>query len=322
MQGFDSEFHDLPDYILKITERIWEGRQVNKIRSYYTESCRVETPASLTNSVETVVQSTLETLVMFPDRELLGEDVIWSEDATGDFYSSHRILSPMTHLGDGFFGPATGRKVHVRTIADCAVRNNQIYDEWLVRDQAAIVRQLGLNLSDFANALAAAEAATGRPPLHLASITHRPAYDGVHVNDDVPAQDYADLYRGLFRQAKLGDITQSYDRACSVAIPGGESCHGWKEVTAFWNGLLASLRDVKFTIAHLILREDDGQPARLAMRWCVTATHGGSGRYGAATGKPLHLLGISHAELRSGKILREWVLLDELAIWKQIHFPI
>ena len=29
-------------------------------------------------------------------------------------------------------------------------------------------------------------------------------------------------------------------------------------------------------------------------------------------------MGINHAELRDYKIIREWVLFDEVAIWKQI----
>ena len=55
----------------------------------------------------------------------------------------------------------------------------------------------------------------------------------------------------------------------------------------------------------------------VALRWTATGQHEGRGRYGEQR-QSLHLLGISHAELRKGKILREWVLLDELAIWQQI----
>ena len=99
MQGFDSEFINLKDYILKITHRIWEERGVDRIRDYYGEHAPVKTPASITSHVEDVVRFTLQTLQTFPDRQLLGEDVIGSEDEPGTFYSSHRILSTMTHQG-------------------------------------------------------------------------------------------------------------------------------------------------------------------------------------------------------------------------------
>ncbi len=150
MSALELEFADLTDFILRITERIWEERHVEDIRQYYTADCRVETPAGITSNVEAVIQSTLETLNQFPDRQLLGEDVIWSEDQTDYFYSSHRIFSTMTHLGEGTFGKGTGAKIGVRTIADCAVYKNQIYDEWLVRDHAAILSDIGLPLQEFA----------------------------------------------------------------------------------------------------------------------------------------------------------------------------
>ncbi|MCS5557603.1 MAG: hypothetical protein NZ778_14025, partial [Arenicellales bacterium] len=67
MHGFDPEFEDLRDFILKITYRIWEERGINRIRDYYNESAPVKTPLSVTNSVEDVVRFTRETLQMFPD---------------------------------------------------------------------------------------------------------------------------------------------------------------------------------------------------------------------------------------------------------------
>ena len=57
--------------------------------------------------------------------------------------SSHRIYSTATHSGDGVYGEATGKTLGYRIIADCHAINNQINDEWLIRDQGAIVRQLG-----------------------------------------------------------------------------------------------------------------------------------------------------------------------------------
>ena len=67
--------------------------------------------------------------------------------------SSHRILSTATHNGTGVFGNATGKKLVYRVIADCHAINNQINDEWLVRDQGAIVRQLGWKPKEYAKDL-------------------------------------------------------------------------------------------------------------------------------------------------------------------------
>lgn len=43
LDGFDPDFEDFPDSILKITERIWEGRDVGSIHRYYAPDCVVHT---------------------------------------------------------------------------------------------------------------------------------------------------------------------------------------------------------------------------------------------------------------------------------------
>ena len=40
--------------------------------------------------------------------------------------------------------------------------------------------------------------------------------------------------------------------------------------------------------------------------------------FGKKTDKELFIMGINHAELKGDRIIREWVLFDEVAIWKQI----
>ena len=76
MAGFDAEFRDLDHYIREITARIWEGRRIDDIRRYYSDPCIVETPSSVTTSIEDVINGTKATLVAFPDRRLLAEDII------------------------------------------------------------------------------------------------------------------------------------------------------------------------------------------------------------------------------------------------------
>ena len=61
-------------------------------------------------------------------------------------------MSTATHMG-GTFGTATGRKVKFRTIADTFCLNNRVWDEWLIRDNAAIAVQLGSTAKDAAQSL-------------------------------------------------------------------------------------------------------------------------------------------------------------------------
>ena len=143
MKGFSDKFADFPDYILGITKEIWENRGLSTLNHYYSEDIPVRSPGSIVFGNAGVIGATMATLAEFPDRRLLGEDVIWSGTPEEGMLSSHRILTTATHLGDGIYGKPTGAKLRYRVIADCHAINNQINDEWLIRDQGAVVRQLG-----------------------------------------------------------------------------------------------------------------------------------------------------------------------------------
>ena len=153
MKGFNNKFKDFPDYILGITNEIWEKRGIETLYDYYSENIPVRSPEALVIGNQNVIDATRATLSEFPDRELLGEDVIWSGSPEEGMLSSHRILSTATHNGNGVFGKATGKRLVYRVIADCHAINNQINDEWLVRDQGSIVKQLGWDPKDYAKDL-------------------------------------------------------------------------------------------------------------------------------------------------------------------------
>ena len=118
MQGFDPKFKDFPDYILGITREIWEDRGIAILHHYYTEDIPVRSPGSVVRGNQDVIGATMATLAEFPDRRLLGEDVIWSGTTEEGMLSSHRIYSTATHSGDGIYGRATGKKLGYRIIAD------------------------------------------------------------------------------------------------------------------------------------------------------------------------------------------------------------
>jgi hypothetical protein len=60
------------------------------------------------------------------------------------------------------------------------------------------------------------------------------------------------------------------------------------------------------------------QPPRSALRWSLTGRHDGWGSFGPPSGAEIHVMGISHAEFGPRGLKREFVLIDEAAIWKQI----
>ena len=152
MKDFDPKYENLPDYILKCTAQIWEGRDIAALDWHYSENLVVRTPAGISQGNSIGKANTMATLTEFPDRQLLGEDVIWCGDDEQGFLSSHRIVSTATHRG-GVFGPTTGIKVIFRTIADTFCHGNRVWDEWLIRDNGAIATQLGQTAQEAAQAL-------------------------------------------------------------------------------------------------------------------------------------------------------------------------
>ncbi len=317
MKGFDPRFADLPDYILGITKEIWEDRGLATLRRYYAKDLAVRAPDGVVFGNDGVIAATMATLAAFPDRTLLGEDVIWCGDEESGFLSSHRIFSTATHAADGAYGPVTGKRLQYRIIADCATRENRIYDEWLVRDQGAIVRQLGIEPRRYAADRIAAEGGPercGRP--FTPSTDAAPRYAGTG-NDDEWGERYATILTGLM-QADFASVPRAYDRAVQIEMPGGVTGHGRDSVDGFWLRLRAALPSAVLTIHHRIGRADPGEAPRAALRWSLFGRHDGPGAFGPPTGAQIYVLGISHAEFGPRGLRREWVLYDETAIWKQI----
>jgi len=312
MKGFEPRFTDLPDYILKCTAQIWEGRDIAALDWHYSDDLVVRTPAGISQGNAAGKANTMATLSEFPDRQLLGEDVIWCGDDQSGFLSSHRILSTATHKG-GAFGPATGRRATFRTIADTFCRDNRVWDEWLIRDNAAIARQLGQTAKDAAQAVI--ESGDLTRPLTPSSDVVGP-YCGTG-NDNEWGERHAEILQRVMA-ADLAAITSEYDRACHVALPGGDEAHGTAAAHEFWLGLRSALPAATFQIAHQIGRDDPLLSPRTAIRWSLTGRHDGFGRYGAPTGAEVHVMGISHAEFGPWGLRREITLIDDIAIWKQI----
>ncbi|WP_281930415.1 ester cyclase [Roseibium album] len=317
MKGFDSRWKDFPDYIIGITREIWEERKIATLHHYYSDDIIVRSPGSLVVGNKGVIGATMATLSEFPDRTLFGEDVIWSGTPEEGMLSSHRIVSTATHLGDGVYGNATGKKLQYRIIADCHAINNQINDEWLIRDQGAIVRQMGWEPKKYALDLIAREGG----PEHC-SRPFTPAIDKIGPytgkgNDNEWGAKYADILSRIMN-ADMAAIEAEYDRACELAYPGGTAGYSWDVADRFWMGLRAGFPSADFRIEHQIGRDDPMMPPRAAIRWSLTGRHDGWGAFGEPTGADVHIMGASHAEFGPRGLRREYTLLDETVVWKQI----
>jgi predicted ester cyclase len=317
MQGFAAEFQTPEQYIVDITYKIWEERGVGRIRDWYAPNCPVRSPSSVSNTSEDVVNQTLSSQHVFPHRELLAEDVIIGEKPNG-FYSSHRVRGVGRHLGDGWYGAATHRPVTTLAIADCVCRDNRVVEEWVLGDQAATVVQLGMDPVAYGHALGRND-----PTAYaIGNDAMRQRWADPHgvtiVGDAAIAQRIIDTYAAIWQDTHLQVMQDCYDRAVRWEGPGGQVCYGRTRTANAVTAMLAAIPDGRFEPHHLIVRQQAERAVRVALRWSYCGTHTGQGRYGAPSGVPVALLGISHLELRDGLIAHEWLVVDETAIYAQI----
>jgi len=335
MRGFDPKWQNVPHYIIGITKEIWEDRKIGSLRGLYAKGLIARSPASVVVGNTGVIAATMATLAEFPEPALLGADVIWCDDPeagtkTSDaFLSSHRLICTATHNRAGMCGGPSRRHVSNRILADCAIGDGAVYDEWLVRDQSAIVAQLGFDVVDWTRDLIAREGGADHcvRPLTPANDVAGPYTSSGNYN--AWGAQYADTLRAIMA-AEMDVIPKHYDRAVILHYPCGQDGLGWRDVDNFWMGLRAAFPDALFKVGHVIGREDPLMPPR-AVRWSLHGKHTGWCRFGRPTGTEVYIMGISHVEFGpfagngtwgGATIRREYTLIDETAIWKQIQLQI
>ncbi|QMW21884.1 nuclear transport factor 2 family protein [Sandaracinobacteroides saxicola] len=321
LPGFEPVYRDFVDYIMRCTHRIWEEKNIGLCRSHYGDDCTMHTLAGPAVGADAVTQGTIAALAMSSDRQVIGEDVIWSEDADGRLYSSHRITSQMTHMGDdAMLGPATLRGTGVTTIADCACRENRIVEEWLVRDNWRAVAQVGGDPWALAQAQATAdrEGDTRRHAWRAQSIAAIRAGGDCPIPTDHPAAIPAALLADAFRHDLYGDAAARLSPSAEIRWPSNR--HGFGR--GYWIGCATQLRGLlhaaAFQLQHIAARPLPAGDIAVALRWALTGHHRSPGLWGPATNREILILAVSHYRLRASSILEDITVFDELAILRQI----
>lgn len=326
MKDFGESWRDFPDYIIGITERIWEQRGVGTLNRYYAPDIPVRTPMGLARGNQATIASTLATLHEFSDRQLFAEDVIWCGDEVNGYLSSHRSVSTGTHTGEGIFGAPTGRSFTIRVIADCAARAGTIDDEWLVRDYGGLVLQLGMTPRAAAQLLIDRQGGPVSCDRPFTPAIDVPGPYQSSGNDNAWGERYESVLGALMNH-DFDRIAAHYDRAVQTAYAGAVNGISHRSAEDFWIGLRASFPDATFRVHHRIGMDGGMLSPRAAVRFSLDGTHSGWGRFGEPTGAPVHVMGIAHAEFGPftapgstipGSVRRECALIDDVAIWKQI----
>ena len=327
MKGFSDEYNNIVDYIVKITRQIWKEKDIGLIYDTYSSDVSVHKGMVNTHGVNDVIAGTLQTLHAFPDRKGMGWNVIWSGNDQEGFFTSHRGRSVATNAGDSLYGPATGKKVVFRTSADCLIKDNKIYEEWLVMDTYHLVKQLGIDPVEFAKKIAKNSAAlspkitfglsesaeTGLPPKIFESDSSK-----FEIGDFI-----LQVFNRIWQRKSINYVKDFYEENAVVHYVCNRDVIGQNEIQGMFTSLFASIPNGKVLLERVTCnkRETD-EDWDVAVRWRIQGMHEGTGYFGLASGKPIEISGINHFKIRNKKIVDECLLFDGMEVLRQIHAPL
>jgi predicted ester cyclase len=327
MKGFDEEFVDIADYIIRITDRIWHEKKIELCRDYYSDDGVIHTMTGDISGAAIVEANTRATLEAFPDRTLDGDNVIWSGNEDDGYYSSHLITSRMTNLGPSEFGPATGKRARIRTIADCLCLESRIVEEWLMRDNAALVSQLGFDPQSVAKTQASKDKAEGKNLISaLAEWRGETAgraglISGAQLPEhpETNPEQFANyVINTLWNQNDLDALSMVFDFRAGAHLTNGRDLYGTLEYREYCEAVHGALGEMSASVDHVACIPYLGDAVDIAVRWTIAAKHCGDGLFGAASGAPVFILASSHWRVINGRIREEWTVFDELALLRQI----
>lgn len=326
IDGFDPDYSDIVDYILRCTHRIWEQKDVGLIATHYAPGVRLHLMTGPVDGRDGVIAGTARTLSAFPDRTLTGEAVIWSDEGGGSYLSSHRIASRATNLGPSELGPATGARIGFTTIADCLCKENLIVEEWLVRDYSAMAMQLGYHPRAVARRQAEDDRRKGGRAAWRAEAMERirqtprtpfptAAWPDARREAEAFARAFFDR---IVNHRRFGAVREVYSPAAHWSGPGARRLFGWGEIAGWHTALIGSFGDARVAVDHVSAVELDGG-ADVAVRWSLTGAHDGAGLYGAPSGENVYVLAVTHWRIARGVIVDEVTIFDEVSLMRQIE---
>ena len=95
--------------------------------------------------------------------------------------------------------------------------------------------------------------------------------------------------------------------------PANPQVRSREDYKQWFTGLSAAFPDLHFTIDDILAEGD-----KVAYRFTLRATHSGSWRGAAPTGKSITVTGTAIARIRDGKFAEEWVNTDALGLVQQL----
>ena len=316
------------EYITSWTDRIWIKRGLGQIHDHYAPDVRVYTAYGESYGLEDVIKNSLQKMVAFPNRGGGHDDVIWEPRGANGFVSSHRVLNNATHLGHWTYGPPTGRDWVNRSVAHCLVKDNLVVEEWVVRDEFAVLQHLGISPYKTAQQLAERSPILGSaiqtdansgPLAGTISDPVRSGISGSRPNRyNKECQFIAQMFEQVWNRRLFDQVVNYCDDTIVCQTVRMRRVMAIAPYQLELMALLSTIPDAKVELRDFAVHESEDLGLRIGTIWLLRGSYSGSPVYGPANGAPIRMLGSSHFELRGGKIIREYRIFDEIAVIAQI----
>ncbi len=325
MRGFEPQYRNIVDYIVRITHRIWEEKDIGYIYDTYSHDCRVWDDVGLQYGRDKIVADTVHTNNAIPDIRLVADEVVWGGNEDVGFHTSHRTMIHGTNTGYSRFGPPTGKPLRLLCIANCVARDNEIYDEHVAYDTAALIQQMGLDVIETARRVAAMRPDGPFAPNFEASEPKR--MDGQAVPQRHPIPDVVDgnvrefvqaTFETIWNRRNFGAMDRVY--APSVVFEGSTNrvYRGVGQLRSHILSIVAMFPNIKMSVDDLYWIGNARDGYLVSIRWGGVGAHRGYGAYGEPTGREAHCWGITQWLIRDNRVQKEWTVFNEFGILMQI----
>lgn len=330
MRGFEPKYQNIIDYIVRITHKIWEEKDIGYIYDTYSHDCRVNDDSGLQYGRDKIVADTLHTTNAFPDIRLVADEIVWAGNDEVGFRSSHRVMILGHNTGHSKYGPPTGKRINVWCVANCVSLENEIFLEHVLYNTSSLVNQLGFDLKETAIKLAESNIASA-PGDYMASEPKRlkgqgkpalmpmpkPAADG-----ELDVVDFINtVYHNIWNRRMLGTLPRVYDKNLSFHGPTDRVFSGLGRYQAYVLSLLAMFPDLALNIDEVYWMGNAKEGYLSSTQWSASGTHRGYGIYGAPTNREVKIWGITQHKIVAGQITEEWMIFNELDLMGQIFSP-
>ena len=228
----------------------------------------------------------------------------------------------MTNLGPTAFGAATGKRVLTMNVADCEITDGRITREWLLRDNLALIGQLGFDTET---------AARGMAERFTPELSHwlKQEYSRVMANPDStvstigesdmdPSEPFArQLLKNNWLDGNKEILENLYAPYCVLHRAPVRTVSGQQEILKHYENWRRALPSACLSLDHVCSQPFNSSGRHIAARWSIAGTHEGPFAGLSATGKPIYIVGVTHWRVLDGRVITEWTVFDELAMLAQ-----